>query len=237
MKSKFIYVSIFAIAMAFLETSVVIYLRELMYPVGFDFPLAPISPELAITEILREAATLIMLVMIGVLAAKSFAEGFAWFLYSFAIWDIFYYVFLKLLINWPESIMTWDILFLIPATWTGPVLTPLLVSLMMIFLAVILIKYTHKKQKVVIKVREWLGLIAGSIILVLSFILDYSTFILQKYSVKEIFSLPDKSGLYEYAIGYVPAKFPWVLFISGYLFIFSMIILMWKRFHREQSGK
>ncbi|MBE0653305.1 MAG: hypothetical protein IH594_05880, partial [Bacteroidales bacterium] len=112
MKRKILYVSLFAIAIAFLETAVVIYLRELMYPEGFRFPLAPISPDLALTEILREASTLIILVMIGALAGKKLVDGFAWFLYTFALWDLFYYVFLKVMIGWPESIMTWDVLFL-----------------------------------------------------------------------------------------------------------------------------
>lgn len=236
MRSKIIYVSIFAIAMAFLETSVVIYLRELMYPEGFNFPLAPISPDLALTEILREAATLVMLVMVGVFIARSFAEGFAWFLYSFAIWDIFYYIFLKLLINWPESLMTWDILFLIPATWTGPVLSPVLVSLMMILLAVIIISYSYKGVKVKIRPIEWLGLIAGSIVLIVAFLWDYSIFILKEYSISEIFTMPDKTGLFDYAIGYIPVQFPWILFLGGGLFILVVIFLIWKRFRKEQSG-
>ncbi|MGC9344983.1 MAG: hypothetical protein ACP5E3_19925 [Bacteroidales bacterium] len=234
MKSKFIYVSIFAVAMAFFESSVVIYLRELMYPEGFDFPLAPISPDLALTEILREAATLIMLVMIGVLAAKTIAEGFAWFLYSFAIWDIFYYVFLKLLIGWPESFLTWDILFLIPVTWTGPVLTPVLVSLLMILLAIILIFYSTKNVQVKIKPLEWTGLIGGSLILILSFTWDYSTFILKEYSLSEIFTVPDKTSLYDYAIGYIPVKFPWSIYFTGIIIILAVILLMWKRYRKEQ---
>lgn len=237
MKSKFIYVSLFAIAMAFFESSVVIYLRELMYPAGFQFPLAPISPDLALTEILREAATLIMLVMIGVLVAKSVAEGFAWFLFSFAIWDIFYYVFLKLLIGWPESLLTWDILFLIPVTWTGPVLSPVLVSLLMIFLAVLLIIYIHNDVKVIIKASEWTGLILGSLVLIISFTWDYSSFILEEYSLGDIFTLPDKSALFEYAIGYMPDKFPWLLFSTGFLIILAIVLLMWKRYHSEQFSE
>jgi membrane protein implicated in regulation of membrane protease activity len=53
----------------------------------------------------------------------------------FAIWDIFYYIFLWLLIGWPESFFTWDILFLLPVTWVGPVLAPVINSLTMIVLA------------------------------------------------------------------------------------------------------
>lgn len=92
-------ISVFAIAMAYMESAVVVYIREIMYPGGFDFPLSHIPAKLALTEVLRELATLVMLVSIGILAGRSFSTGFAWFMYSFAIWDIFYYVFLWLLLG------------------------------------------------------------------------------------------------------------------------------------------
>ena len=147
MKQKLIWVSIFAVAMGFFEAAVVIYLRKLMYPAGFSFPLAPIEHGLAVTEILREAATLIMLLSAGILAGRYATERFAWFIYAFAIWDIFYYIFLKLLIGWPESFMTWDILFLIPATWVGPVITPVIVSLSMIVLAAVVLFFLLQRDQ------------------------------------------------------------------------------------------
>jgi hypothetical protein len=107
-----IIVTSFFIALGYIESAVVIYMREILYPAGFQFPLAPIKIDLAITEIIREAATLVILVCIGFITGRTFSEGFAWFLYSFAIWDLFYYVFLKLLIGWPESLLTFDILFI-----------------------------------------------------------------------------------------------------------------------------
>ena len=131
LRKKLITITAFAIAMGFLESAVVVYMREILYPEGFAFPLSPIPVSLAVTELLREVATMVMLVTIGVIAAKRFSTGFAWFIYSFAIWDIFYYVFLKLLLGWPESVLTWDVLFLIPTIWTGPELLPVLVSLTM----------------------------------------------------------------------------------------------------------
>jgi len=240
MRKKYINVTIFAIAMAFLETAVVIYLRELMYPEGFRFPLAPISPELALTELLREASTLIMLIMIGVLAGKKLADRFAWFLYSFAIWDIFYYVFLKVMINWPDSLMTWDILFLIPATWTGPVITPIIISLMMILLAYFILSFTNKGLSLKIKALEWTGLIVGSLLLILAFIWDYSAFILKEYKLVDILILPDKSGLFDYATGYIPEKFPWLLFFIGYGIILIFILLVYirggKKYRYRSSG-
>jgi hypothetical protein len=77
--------------MGMVESAVVIYLRELYYPGGFKFPVQPTSTTVAITEVIREIATMIMLLAIGMLAGKSKTGRFAWFIYSFAIWDISYY--------------------------------------------------------------------------------------------------------------------------------------------------
>ena len=178
---KFIIITIFAIAMALLESAVVIYLREIMYPEGFGFPLAPILPHLALTEILREAATLVMLICIGLLAARSFSQRFAWFVYSFAIWDIFYYVFLWLLLGWPESIMTWDILFLIPAPWTGPVITPLMITLLMLLLSLSILVNGGRGKDTRMESLEWGVLIIGSLIVITSFVWDYMRHMLEHF--------------------------------------------------------
>jgi hypothetical protein len=225
----FIMVSLFAVAMGFLESAVVVYLREIYYPGGFHFPLAPIDRPIAITEIIREAATMIMLVIIGYLAGKNLSSRFAWFLYSFAIWDIFYYVFLKFLLNWPESLMTDDILFLIPVTWVGPVISPVIVSLSMIGLAIIILVFDFRGIKTRISKWEWLLLISGSVILILAFTWDYSRFVLNEYSFAEIWTLPNKQELYDYAGEYVPFRFNWFLFITGQLVIIAGILMVWAR--------
>lgn len=219
----------FSIAMGFLETSVVIYLREIYYPEGFNFPLNPIDSHIALTEILREAATVIMLICIGFFAGKSFASGFAWFIYSFAIWDIFYYIFLKLLLNWPASLMTDDVLFLIPVTWVGPVITPVIVALSMILLALIIVWYEHKGPKIKISKLEWLLLIGGSLILITGFTWDYSKYLLEEYSFGQIFTLPNKDALFDYASQYIPQSFNWFLFAVGQGIILSGIGLLWRR--------
>ena len=111
------WVAIFSIAMGYLESAVVIYIREIYYPEGFSFPLKVLDNHILVTELLREAATLIMLIGIGVVAGKTPIERFGLFIYSFGWWDIFYYIFLKALVGWPESLLTWDILFMVPTTW------------------------------------------------------------------------------------------------------------------------
>lgn len=201
-------------AMAFLESAVVIYLRVIYYPNGFDFPLQPIDMSIAKVEILRELATIIMLIGAGYVACKNKLERFAWFLYCFAVWDIFYYVYLKLLIDWPMSWLTWDILFLIPVTWVGPVLSPIIVSLTMILLSAVIICQI-RKGKTTINKLQWTGLIVGSLIIILSFITDYTEFILEHYSISELWSLQNKSALFDLSIQYIPQSFDWWIFGLG----------------------
>jgi hypothetical protein len=111
----------YSIAMAFLETTVVVYLRKLYYPEGFDFPLKALDFSIGIIEFLREFATLVMILTVALLTGKTKNEKFAAFIFIFAVWDIFYYIFLYVTLGWPSSLWTWDILFLIPTTWVGPV--------------------------------------------------------------------------------------------------------------------
>lgn len=209
-------------------------MREILYPGGFQFPLAPIEIHLAVTEIIREFATLIVLLCIGLIAGRTFSEKFAWFLYSFAIWDIFYYVFLKLLIGWPESWLTWDILFMIPTTWVGPVITPVIVSLTMILLSMIMVFYNCKKTIVKINWIEWTLFIAGTIILILSWTRDYSKFILEHFTFREIWTVP-REDLYRIASEYIPRKFYWYLFWIGEAIILMGIGWLWRRLARGVS--
>jgi len=222
-------ITLFAIAMGFLEAAVVIYLRD---PEGFAFPLKTIPPDIILTEIIREAATIIMLMSIGFLLGKNLAERFAWFIYCFAVWDIFYYVFLKALIGWPESILTWDILFLIPVQWTGPVLAPLIVSLSMMALASVIICYS-KNRLIRISLREWAGLITGSILLFLSFIWDYSLFMLRYFRLSEIIFSQDKDSLVSMSLTFIPERFPWLIFLSGQILIIIVTIMILVRIRRS----
>jgi hypothetical protein len=222
----------FSIAMGLLESAVVIYLREILYPEGFGFPLSPVKPELMVTELLREAATLIMLLGIGFLAGRNSSERFAWFLYSFAIWDIFYYVFLWMLIGWPESLMTYDVLFLLPSTWIGPVLTPLIVSLTMIGFALLILIQNRRHGDIKIPGLSWLLLIFGSVVLILGFIWDYSAFILESMTIRDIWTLPEEQVL-ELATRYIPRKFNWFLFILGEMVILSGIGVFYLRLRRR----
>jgi len=115
MKKRLAAVTTFGIAFGFIEAAVVVYLRLHFYPEGFTFPLAEMPGPVILTEVAREAATIIMLACIGWIAGRRFLDRFAYFAFAFGVWDIFYYVFLKVILGWPESLLTWDVLFLIPS--------------------------------------------------------------------------------------------------------------------------
>ena len=125
---KLFYLFLFSIAFAFVESSVVVYLRTIYYPEGFHFPFKRHYDVMLTIEIIREFATLVIMVSIRVLLSKKFWQGFGYFLIIFGLWDIFFYVWLKVIINWPDSFFTPDILFLIPIPWIAPVLAPLIIS-------------------------------------------------------------------------------------------------------------
>ncbi len=121
----FIALGIFAAAaMAYLESAVVVYLRMLYYPEGFTVLLKSMPLSVYFIELSRETATIVMLVVVARLALRPFWLRLSAFLFLFAGWDIFYYLWLYLLIHWPPSLKTRDILFLIPLAWIGPVWSP-----------------------------------------------------------------------------------------------------------------
>jgi len=135
----------FSIAFAFVEASVVVYLRAIYYPEGFAFPLKLMSSHHIAVELSREVATIVMLAAAGMLAGKSRWEKFSYFLIAFGVWDIFYYVWLKLTLHWPATLFDWDILFLIPLPWIGPVIAPVLASIVMIAGGVLIIRRQERE--------------------------------------------------------------------------------------------
>ncbi|TSA24570.1 MAG: hypothetical protein D4R67_11600 [Bacteroidetes bacterium] len=230
--------------MGFLESAVVVYLRTIYYPEGFAFPLKIIEGPIAITEILREAATLIMLITVTMLAARRWLIRFAWFIYLFAIWDIFYYVFLWALLGWPESLLTWDILFLIPTTWVGPVLAPVINSLTMIVLAAVMIgadAWTDRSTfaqatvdesgQVRLTAIEWGCLIAGSLITIVAYTQDYARYMLDRFSLAEWTSSSNQTEVMAHAARYVPDGFSWLLFLTGTgLFVLAILLVIRRNF-------
>jgi hypothetical protein len=204
---------LFATAMGFLESSVVIYLRELYYPKGFQFPLQIIPQKIAIVEICREAATIIMLIGAAYLAGTTKLIRFAYFLMAFAVWDLFYYIFLYVFIGWPQNLFTWDILFLIPFPWTGPVLAPCLVSVGMIIFSFSILLYSRNKT-INVSRSQWLLITGGCVIIIVSFLYDYFEVVQSQQGSTNF--LPSSRGLLYELQYYIPVKFNWPLFLSGF---------------------
>lgn len=145
-------ITIFAITFAYVESAVVVYLRHLLGASQSTIDqngillllpgIAFLEPQTAFKiirssallniELIREAATIVMLFSVAALAAKKGKEILAFFFLAFGIWDIFYYVFLKLTINWPETLIDLDIFFLLPVPWVGPVFVPIVISALLI---------------------------------------------------------------------------------------------------------
>ncbi|MEJ2055753.1 MAG: hypothetical protein P8X42_17700, partial [Calditrichaceae bacterium] len=135
---------IFFIAMAYIESAIVVYLREIYYPHGFNFPIKLIQNHIAFIEIGREVSTIVILWFSTMLVYGKFKERFALFLFNFGVWDIFYYVWLRIFLDWPSGWFEWDILFLIPLPWTSPWPAPVLVSIGFIITAYLVLKHPQK---------------------------------------------------------------------------------------------
>lgn len=175
---------LFGVAFGYLEAAVVSYLRVLhesarqrFHPErqpGDLFPLLTLeqvrasgeSKTLAI-EVGREAATMLMLAAVALATANGFGRWAAAFVIAFGVWDATFYLFLKLILGWPASLLTWDILFLIPVPWVAPVLAPVLVSAAMIAGGV----WRLRRD---IRLRGWHagGILLGGLVIILSFTLD-----------------------------------------------------------------
>jgi hypothetical protein len=158
-----IWVALYAIAMAFVEAAVVVYLRDL----------APTLGQVPAIEQGREAATLVMLLAVAVLAGADSWARFLFFCLAFGIWDLFYYAWLRILIGWPPSLLTPDVLFLIPVPWVAPVLAPVIVSLGLVAGSLWLLGL--RARGATLRFARWVWALAfgGGALVLLSFTLDY----------------------------------------------------------------
>jgi len=214
---------LFGISFGYLEAAVVVYLRAIYDPIrqrlhsgrGADelFPLispreladaGPENPRRLLIEIGREAATIAMLAAFGLAAGRNFNQRMAAFAVVFGLWDIFFYVFLRLMIHWPQSLFTWDILFLIPLPWVGPVIAPVIVALTLVVCGLISLRLGGMPARP----REWMAMIAGGIIVILSFVWDYRNTM----------------------AGGLPNAFNWPLFSAGeFIALVGFFVAVWRR--------
>jgi hypothetical protein len=165
--------------MAYVESAVVVYLRAIYYPQGLAFPLAPMPSDMVAIEMGREVATLVMLLGVAMLAGTDRWSRFLSFCVSFGVWDLLYYVWLWLLLGWPPSLFTWDVLFLIPVPWIGPVLAPVIVSIALVVGGVLLLRKTERGESLHFSVPLWILLVTGGLLVLSSFVLDFRVVLLQ----------------------------------------------------------
>lgn len=192
-RGRNIWLSMFGVAFGFLEAAVVVYLRELYYPDGFRFPIVIIETRVAVVELIREAATVLMLLGVAMAVGRDAMERFFVFAFLFGVWDIVYYVGLWLFLGWPPSLMTWDVLFLIPVPWLGPVIYPVIVSLFLIGGFLVHQRIRARGGNVSLSGAEWLVAVLGALVVVVAFCWNWRAV----------------------AAGTVPERFPALLFAAG----------------------
>lgn len=201
---KFILIAIFSIAMAYLEAAAVVYLSMISSPESLKImPISTIQIEYG-----REFSTIVMLLVIGFLSGKTRIERFFYFIFCLGIWDIFYYVWLKLFLNWPTTMIENEILFLIPVPWVGPVIAPILISLTMIIASVLSLCLQDKGYTLKVEKKHLLLAILGCIIILISFFWNaYTANLIQETN-------PD---------------YLWELFIIGEVMLMTGLILFLKK--------
>jgi len=149
-------VAVFAAAMAWVESAVVFYIRTMVDRIEPHQPEPlPLIGTLGPVELARELATLIMHFTIGMLAGRTWRARIGYMAVSFGIWDIFYYVFLKIMCGWPNSLLDWDILFLLPLPWWGPVLAPVSIAMLMILWGTLASQFERKPGPLLSNWRVW----------------------------------------------------------------------------------
>ncbi|MGA3029900.1 MAG: hypothetical protein ABSE58_04060 [Candidatus Limnocylindrales bacterium] len=191
-------VVVFAVAMAYLESAVVVYLqRALGISPDALFPLqgTELAGNLAAIEVGREFATLVMLAAVGVLVGRRWIDRLAWTAVAFGVWDVFYYIWLWVFIGWPHSPNTWDVLFVLPVPWAGPVWAPMAVSVALVMFGLAAARQAAEGDALQVGRARALVAVAGGIVVVVSFTANAPALL----------------------AGGMPGQFPWPVFVAGML--------------------
>jgi hypothetical protein len=149
--------------------------------------------DLAAIEVGREFATLVMLIGVGCLAGRRWVDRLAWTAVAFGVWDIGYYFWLWVFIGWPHSPVTWDVLFLIPVPWTGPVWAPIAISGFLIGFGLAAARQVGAGGMPRVSLVRGVAAVAGGLLVVGSFIANAPALI----------------------AGDLPGMFPWPVFVAG----------------------
>jgi hypothetical protein len=172
-RGRWALVVLYAIAMAWVESAVVFYLRSMIDRIEPYQPNPlPVIGGFGAVELPREFATLVMLFAVGWLAGRTWRARIGYAAIAFGVWDIFYYVFLKMMCGWPHSLLDWDILFLLPLPWWGPVLAPVLISLLMILWGTFASQFERTHAPALLNWRAWILNFAGVALALYVFMAD-----------------------------------------------------------------
>jgi hypothetical protein len=205
--------------MALIEAVAVVYIRHGMLQASYDH--VTLTRYMTM-EMWREVGTLVMLVTVGWLAGRRSVERWAYGLFAFGMWDIWYYVWLKVLIDWPATLLDWDILFLIPLRWWGPVLSPVLIATLICVTAVLaMVRLTQGQSLGITRTRVGIGVVGGLLAL----------YVFMSDSLHALFQgRTDWDTLR-------PEPFKWPLFLVAFvLMAMPTLMAVWPRREKIQSS-
>jgi hypothetical protein len=225
---KWIGVAAFAVAFAWVEGAIVVYLREIYFGGSFSFPVVMewregelVVDHLMRIEFGREIATILMLVAVGWAAGRTSWQRFCFFIIGFGIWDIFFYIWLRVMVRWPESLMTWDLLFFVPLPWVGPVITPALIALAMTVAGSLIIYFEEKGYPISWRWFDFVIVLGCGLLLIVAFCWDW----------KNILRVPGD----ELRTG-IPNPFAWWLYLPAYLFSVVYFALRLRKIVVHKAG-
>jgi hypothetical protein len=214
-RATYVSLLIFAIAFGWIEGCVVVYLREVYLKEaatgasGLQLPITAVALPLwtVRVELVRETCTMVVLASVGWLASRRTAGRWGAFLIGFGVWDLMYYVTLWLLLGWPESLATWDILFLIPVPWVAPVWAPVVVASTFVATGSWLLLTDERTRSW--RAGDLAGIAAGAAIIVGSFLVE------SRAAVEH----------------YVPERYAWWIYWPGFLLAVGAFV------HAERSAR
>ena len=203
-RSRLLWLGAYALAMALVEAAIVIHLRQLYYPADPRalFPLAVLSPSDLTLELARELATTVMILAVAALAERDFVRRFAAFVFVFGIWDLGYYAWLKVFLDWPRHWLEWDVLYLFPWPWFGPWITAALIAVLFVLWGGWTL--TASRVRPTVPARSIVLFLSGTLLALAAFLLP---------------AWPLLAGGTAAFRGWTPGAFAWWLYVPGLAFM------------------
>jgi len=209
-KQRWLVVVLYAAAMAYVEAAVVLYLRTMVDRLDpYQSPPVTLPDHLVRAEMVREVATLIMLFAVGWLAGRTWRSRLGYTLVAFGVWDILYYVYLVPLSGWPRSLLDWDILFLLPLPWWGPVLAPVSIAVLMVLGGTLVSRFDRPERALWPGPRAWGANLVGVALALYVFMAD---------------AIGAAGGGAEAVAQVLPTQFNWPVFVVAWLLLAVPIV-------------